>query len=322
MIYEIPQLSGKCNQNLLNPEESFRDAMFNSGCGTPDPIIADGTLHRCHIEGDRRGSNNGWYVLFPDTPISGGFGSWKTGITNTWCAMQRHELSQAERTLMQQRHAETHQQRLRKVARRQDQARGKAEALWAMAEAADPQHPYLLRKSVKPHKLRQTDLWRTVHSMVLLVPMCDWDGTLHNLQAIFPFKDATLHRDKDFLAGGRKKGLFYPLGEIVATGTLLLAEGFATGATLFEQTQHPTLICFDCGNLKPVAIEARHCYPKIDLVIAADNDRFTPGNPGLSKAREAAIAARARLLSPQFAPDAAGSDWNDFMNLRRTGGAQ
>lgn len=44
----------------------FRDAMqevFGRLDWLPEP---DARIHRFHVPGDRRGTKNGWYVMFPD----------------------------------------------------------------------------------------------------------------------------------------------------------------------------------------------------------------------------------------------------------------
>ncbi|MEO5364155.1 MAG: toprim domain-containing protein [Magnetococcus sp. DMHC-8] len=183
---------------------------------------------------------------------------------------------------------------------------------WARAYPATDGHAHLLRKRVRAYGLRVAPTWEKrirdeagswqtlLIEDVLLVPMRDWDGYLWNLQGIFPTKVETLGRDKDFLLGGRKQGLFFLIGGIDEAGTLVLVEGYATGCSVHVATGFPVLVCFDCGNLKAVAVEARRRFPTIDMVIAADNDTGTPGNPGLRHGREAALAARARLAFPTF----------------------
>ena len=78
---------------------------------------------------------------------------------------------------------------------------------------------------------------------------------------------------------------------------------------------------FDCGNLMDVAQVVRANMPKAIIIIAGDNDRNTPGNPGLTKARAAAIAVGGKLLIPQFADGEIGSDWNDWITNRRFSGS-
>lgn len=47
------------------------------GTPSPDVIEADGLLHRFHVEGDKRGTLNGWYCLHLDGRAAGIFGNWK-----------------------------------------------------------------------------------------------------------------------------------------------------------------------------------------------------------------------------------------------------
>ena len=147
-----------------------------------------------------------------------------------------------------------------------------------------------------------------------LVPLCDVECLLWNLQTIAG--DGA----KLFQRGGRITGLFSPLGDLSDPKMLLITEGWATGATLHEESRYPVLCAMNAGNLLPVAKAARATWPDVDLVICADNDRHTKGNPGVTAATAAAKAAGGRLAVPQFADDEPGSDWNDWQALRRTGG--
>ncbi|MCD8566536.1 MAG: hypothetical protein LRY36_01205 [Alphaproteobacteria bacterium] len=77
--------------------DDFKAAFDRSGLSTKEKIIPDGRMHRFHIEGDRPGSKNGWYVLYGDGLPSGAFGSWKTGFKGTWYAKPQNTLTPAER---------------------------------------------------------------------------------------------------------------------------------------------------------------------------------------------------------------------------------
>ena len=304
-------------QGSSHPVQTFCQAMNDAGVGTTDQIIPDGKLHRCRVDGDKPGTRNGWYVLHLDPPVSGQFGSWRMGVSKTWCALGRDRLTSSELEAIRQRIDASRQARQQEIERKHRAAQLVAGQIWKNAHPSADTHPYLTRKHVRSHGLRITPLWKKyilgtngawrdlIVKHALLVPMMDWSSTLYNLQAIFPSKVADLGRDKDFLTGGRKKGLFYLLGNIEPTGTLILAEGYSTSATLHETTGIPVLICFDCGGLKTVAVEARRRYPQIDLVVAADNDAGTPGNPGITKAKEAAFASQARLAIPNFQAEVA-----------------
>lgn len=101
---------------------------------------------------------------------------------------------------------------------------------------------------------------------------------------------------------------------------LLLAEGYATGATLFEATGRPVAVCFDGGNLKHVAEHLRAQFPGAVLLVCGDDDIPTEargkGNPGRKSAPKAARAAttdtgRAGTVFPAGLPEG-GSDFNDL----------
>ena len=73
----------------LDTIDAFRAAMHEAGTPPPDVIEADGLLHRFHVEGDKRGTLNGWYCLHLDGRAAGIFGNWKTGMRCTWAANGR-----------------------------------------------------------------------------------------------------------------------------------------------------------------------------------------------------------------------------------------
>lgn len=210
--------------------------------------------------------------------------------------------------LEQQKHAA---ESARLAANRRDQERlqqkhrdaaNQAAKLWQMAKTADRQHAYLLAKQVSPFSLRQLSQGR------LLIPLCS-DGRLVNLQII------NGHGTKRFLRGGRVQGCYSPLGRISDGCRLYICEGWATGATLHAHTGSPVVCAMNAGNLKPVAIAMRERYGQtIELVIAGDDDRETPGNPGRAAANRAANAADALVVFPEW-PASAPVELSDFNDL-------
>lgn len=287
---------------MTNAIEQFRDSMYRAGLPAPEQIESDGALHRFHVVGDRRGTLNGWYALHLDGRAAGIFGSWKTGFRSTWAADGRR-LNEVEReAFTNQVQAARATAQAEKRAAQEGGARIAA-CLWERAGTADPQHPYLLAKGVQAHGLRQSG-W------ALLVPLYDIHGLLWNVQRIMPDGGKLFGR-------GRAGGLYSPIGDLTNPVLLLLCEGWATGATLHEETRRPVLCAMNAGNLLPVAKAARTAWPGADLVICADNDRKTPGNPGLTAATKAAKETGARLAVPEFPEGVGGSDFNDLASLRR-----
>lgn len=97
---------------------------------------------------------------------------------------------------------------------------------------------------------------------------------------------------------------------------LFICEGYATGASIHEATGHAVAVAFDSGNLKPVAEALRRKYPETKLIICADNDQWTEGNPGTTKAKEAAEAVGAAIVCPSFTDvSTKPTDFNDMVRL-------
>ena len=150
----------------------------------------------------------------------------------------------------------------------------------------------------------------------LLVPMADAGNFLRNIQTIAP--DGTKLYQKD----ARKTGLFATLGAIDPFGPLIIAEGFATAASLREATGLPVIVTFDGGNLLPVAEALRAKHGDVQLVFAADNDHHLPRLPkplpnvGKEKAEAAALAVGGAVIMPSFERHDASSDWNDVQQTR------
>ena len=292
------------NTGTLDTIDAFRAAMHEAGTPSPAVIEADGLLHRFHVEGDKRGTLNGWYCLYLDGRAAGIFGNWKTGLRQTWAANGRR-LEEAEREAFAElvRKARAKAEAERRAGHEAQAIEARRE--WAEASPAPAAHPYLIAKGVQPHALRQA-------GAALLVPLFDAFGLLWNVQRI------QADGSKRFRPG-RAGGLFSPLGDLTDPARLLICEGWATGATLHEESGHPVLCAMNAGNLLPVAKAARATWPAADLLICADNDRHTAGNPGLTAATEAAKATGAGLAVPPFADDELGTDFNDWTALRRKG---
>lgn len=264
------------------------DAMRAAGLAPAKDValVPDGRLVRYRVEGDKPGSLNGWAVLH-DGPIqSGAFGSWKTGATHAWRQNSERRLSAAERDTLRQQQAAAQQARVVELRQVQTQAARRAERLWQRARPATDAHPYLRSKSVRAIGLRQL-------RDMLLVPARDDAGRVCTLQFITP--DGI----KRFLSGGRIRGCYYAMGR--PADCLLICEGYATGATIFEATGQATAVAFNAGNLVPVAQALRRKFPDLRLIVCADNDAGTPGNPGLTHARAAARAVGGEVVAPDFA---------------------
>lgn len=283
-----------------NAELLFREKLAATFGAMDWQPVADGSIHRFHIPGDKAGTHNGWYVLFVDSIVSGCFGSWKAGSSYTW---SRHKpANPLESQLIAQRIAQAKRQRDAEQNERQQSAAEYANRLWRDASRAAPNHHYLIAKGCSPYNLRQ-------YGEDLLVPLYH-SGELVNLQRI------AYDGQKRFLYGGQVKGSYSPLGKIVAGQPLYLCEGWATGATLHAETGHPVACAMNCGNLLEVGRHLQRRHPDAVLIFAADDDRQTKGNPGKTSAMAAAAALRCGLILPPW-PANAPQHLTDFNDLRQ-----
>lgn len=305
--------------------DQFRAAMAERGLPFSGTIKADANkITRYTVDGDRKQSLTGWYILHTDGLPAGEFGCWKRGVQATWCAKSENTLTDAEREQLRIRREENERRRQEEQERVWAEAAAKAEGIWTDAQPCDT-HPYLTRKGVPSHGLRvgrwtrtnaeTGEVWLDIPN-ALLVPIRH-GKKLASLQAIFPDKSNPSGRDKDFLTGGRKRGCMFAIGKPnPAQPVIVVCEGYSTGASIHAATGYPVLVAFDRGNLQPVAEKMRGLYPDAEIIIAADNDRWTTKpypNPGVRNATEAAEAVKGRLVIPDFVDlDGDPTDFNDL----------
>lgn len=265
--------------------DDLRRAMADVGISAADglPFQPNGRLRRFRLAGDKPRTQNGFVTVFDngDGSVGASFGSWRDGTKHTWFSGKpRQELNPAQRREYAQKMAADKAQREAEQQQRHHAAAEKATQLWSRAEPAAANHPYLARKQVQSHGLRQLN-------GSLLVPVNDSAGQLVGLQ----FIDAD--GSKRFLSGTQIKGSFHRIGPAPAD-VVLLAEGYATAATLHQATGHPCIIAFSAGNLRPVAENIRTKYPQATIVICSDDDPV-----GRAAAQEAAAAVDGLWIAPQ-----------------------
>ena len=192
-----------------------------------------------------------------------------------------------------------------RAAREAAQQRAAAQAQRQFAAAAETgTSPYLERKGVGAYGVRFAS------GGALLVPMRDLQGELRGLQTI------AADGSKRYARGAQKTRLLHWCGDPAGAAVLLLAEGYATAASLFEATGRPCAAAFDAGNLRHVAQALREHYGQgVALVLCADNDGETEARTGKNPGRLAAETA-ARLVGGVVAlpdaPEGVNADFNDW----------
>ncbi len=301
-----------------NPIDQFRAALSARGILPPLEIRADGVLHRCDAEG-KGGKKDATYLLHLDGIPAGGFENHRDELGwENWRADIGRAMTPAEEAEHRAKVEAQRKQREAEQTKRYTEARERAGLI--LAEAYPGEHPYLLKKHIQPcgakvieaEKVRTiaTNLSPELTGLLLVIPVRA-DGVLTSLQFI------TADGIKRPLTGGKMAGGYHAIGTMKDAAALCICEGFATGATIHEATGYPVAVAFSAGNLLAVSQAMSAKFPDLPLIVCADDDHLTGGNPGLTKATEAARAVGGVVAIPDFGADRpnGATDMNDMAAL-------
>ena len=275
-------------------------------------IRPDGAFHGLRSNDDKPGYTGFRYCVYLDHPQCVYFEDKRRGFSGTWFPNNRKPLSPAEKEALRREFEARKQKRDRDTLARHMKRADEALKIWRAASPGP--HGYLTLKKVSAHGTRVGDWpkyiqgsqgWqRVVIPDALLVPMIHKDRKIWNIQAIWATAPEPLGRPKDFIGGGRTMDLFFVIGS--ATETIIICEGFATGATLHEETGYRVFVSFSAGNMAAVGRIVRQLYPAEKLVFAADNDQSETG--------QVAAVEAARLVDGLVSIPPRVGDFNDYRN--------
>lgn len=288
--------------NTIDAVEQFKQAIQNAGITPPDEIIADGKSHRFSSSG-RGGDTAGEYRLYLDSLPAGFFKCYRLGIYEQWHykANELHHNSNMQHTAnLRQVMAQKAEQRAKEKQLKQSKAIDKANYIWSNATSVI-KHPYLDKKGVRAYGLKQ-------YKDALIMPLYGANNQLCSMQFINEDNKKVLLKDS------KTKGAFYTIGSI--KDKVLLCEGYATGATLYELTNLPCVVAVSAYNLLACGQVIRDKYPNSTIIICADNDQHKANNAGIEQATQTAKAINALVAIPQFKDlSTKPTDFNDLYLL-------
>lgn len=273
------------------PEIQLQTAIRNAGIEPPETIYLDGKIHRFNSgsKGKPGIDKSGWYIGYLDAIPAGRFGDWRAGIESAWRADIGRKLDASEEMAHIRRLAELKSQRDRDLEKQHEVASNTVDKIWLECGTANADHPYLKKKGINPHGARITGDGR------LVLPLYDEHGSLASLQYI------DIEGKKLYHPGGATGAKFTIIGSLDEPGTLYIAEGFATAATIHEETNRPCVVAYSASNLVPVTCLMREKYGiGQDIVIVADND--TSG-VGQRYADQSCAKYGARYVMPEVLGD-------------------
>ena len=285
-----------------DPRGDFAVALKEAGLIVDDGPVMDGKLHRVRVEGAKPGTRDGSYVGHLDGKPSGYIENFKTGLSQNWSAsdVQFTPAERAESIAQMQR---ARAQRAAELSAQQIDTAERVGARWQSLSdiPSNGQNAYLARKGVDAHGVK-------FDGERLVVPLRDVRGKLWSLQAISPDEGAP----KMFERGGRKAGNMHVIGQITPGEPVLVAEGYATGASLHQATGRTVAVAFDAGNLDAVVGAIKQRYPTSPVLIMGDDDRGQQPNVGYDKATAAGRKHAVGVAFPAFHEPGKFSDFNDL----------
>lgn len=308
----------------MPPQEEFANALEQAGLDLRGKApIMDGQIHRVPLIGRNGGDLDGAYCGYLDERPAGWMQNFSAGEKTTWVATG-HTLTKEQLEVQRAEIARKREERQRLILEQQHKTAREAHTEWITHDWASADNPYLQAKGVQPFGVRE-DVDGT-----LLVPVMTVDKELRGLQTISP------EGEKRFMYGMEKNGNFHmiadpdkDLSKDLAQGEIILAEGYATGATLHMATEKPVAVAFDAGNLEPVAKKLREKFPNAAITICADNDhkhtRKTPDgvehwNKGVELAQRAAQEVGGKVVAPIFTDEERAKGLTDFNDLHQSRG--
>lgn len=263
----------------------FEDVLATFGMINVGVVPCDGELHRYNMAGAK--GKPGWAVKFDDG--AGFYGDWRSddngvywhpsGKSYAELSPRQKELAEAQRELYKQA-----------KIRRQEVVADECAAKWLELNDIG-RSQYLESKRVGAHGVRFDDSGNVV------IPAKDANGKIWSLQTIFA------DGRKCWTTGGKVSECFFVIEG--NKDSVILCEGYATGASIFEATGSTVVICFDAGNMVKVAEQYKRTP---GVLVAADHDPEEKGSRGLKAAEE----IKQKYGIPYVMPDVYG-DFNDLV---------
>lgn len=247
------------------------------------------------IKQDSSGQKSGYYVVNElDGNYFATFGNWKTGFEGKWSSINTQSMTYEQKEGLQrqlqeakERHDKAKKQRHKEMA---EKVKGWFESYTSVLE-----HEYLTNKKVKNYGLKQ-------YQDLLVCPVYSTRGDIRSLQYI------SKNGEKRFAKNSEIKGNIFLVGadinDIPKLDKIILAEGYATCASIFEATQIPVACVFSANFVMAVALQIRE-LSGARIIVALDNDESGVGEKKAQECVQVVPNSCVRLPSER-------GDYNDL----------
>src|SRR5215469_16283743 len=273
----------------LDPRAEFAAVLRSiGGIVDGDHPIMNGEAQRISAHDDKRGDRTIFYVAHMDGVPNGYAENNRTKEIVRWKACGQLLSEEAKAELLAQAEQKRYVRRQAEQQIYEATSKRLSEELRGLGYSPE---------TTQYHKAKQIDatLGAPVRNGDVLVPGYDSQGKLWTVQYI------KADGAKRFAKDSRKHGCFHVVGapnsavalqKIAVSPVVVIAEGYATAATIAEQSNVCAVAAFDSGNLLAVATALREQHKDKMIVIAGDDDHRLERNPGRTKALAAAAAVK------------------------------
>ena len=297
----------------LDPRAEFAEVLRSiGGIVEAEHPIMDGQAHRLAAEKDKRGEAAIFYQAYLDGVPNGYAENNRTKEVKRWKARGQTLSAQQRNELLAEAEKKRYERRRQEQERFEVTAAQLSDELRSISLSGVEKTAYHHAKGIEPLP------GAAVRAGDLLVPGYDADGKLWTVQYIK--EDGT----KRFARQSRKHGCFHVVGaanaaeglqRLASSAVLVIAEGYATAATVAKYGHVSAVAAFDSGNLLAVATALHERWPGKPIMIAGDDDHRLENNPGRAKAVEAAAAVKGLAVFPVLDAHQRERGLTDFNDL-------
>ncbi|EAJ5275370.1 hypothetical protein C5M86_08730 [Campylobacter jejuni] len=305
---------------------TFKSALENQGLIIEGLPIMDGKIHRVKTTNDKGRELSGAYNGFLDDYPAGFMQNFKTGIKENWkMPIEKNQSNNIKNSQKLHEQIKKDQElREKEILTLQEKTALKLENEYNNARWAHSNHPYLKKKGFSENFYLKQD-----NKGSLLIPLKDENGKLWSVQRIFPNGDKIIgviktkeEKEQGIEYSAKKSGCFHLIGakNLEYCKEFIIAEGFATAATIYKALNKPVIMGIDAGNLSKIVETLKNKFQNTPITLIADNDKKRElkglSNVGVETAKEIQQKfSDIKVIIPKISNQEAEQGISDFNDI-------
>lgn len=295
--------------NYISNLEEFNQFLMDSGYKVDNEDLTpnETNIVRFQTQLDQESKRSGYAILFIDDDEieAAQYGDWHDEEKKFFWFRNGNKPSSEELKQLAQKIENNRESRFAQLNELHAETAIKCQHIWNRSSIEANNHPYLTKKKVQAHGIKLDPRTES-----LAIPLNDADGNISTLQ--FIDKDGR----KILKKGGKAQGAHLKIKG--NDDVILISEGYATAATLFEATGFTSIMAVNCGNMLPVASLIKKQHQDSTIIICADNDCYKDEkkNPGVENAISIKEKINCLVCIPRFKDvTSKPTDFNDLANI-------